>query len=292
MEKDILFEIQKNYDGFRKSEKKVADLLLHYGGDLSELKLETAAEMAGVSQPTVVRFAKAMGFAGYKELWTELVRQGTDRRPRKEEESCWEHCLRGDTSIEEVPEAVIVAAERHLREVLKHVSAKRLAAVVRVLCSARRIAVYGVENSSAIAMDLVTKLVFLGLDASYSQDYYLQTVGTARFGPGDAAIAVSYTGTTVQTLRALQQAGRQGACTIALTNSQETPVAKAADIVLATDSAQFLYGDAVFSRISQMAVVDMIYMGIIASDYGHYTKKLDEAHRLIRRLAYQMDPET
>ena len=290
MEKDILFEIKKNYDSFRKSEKKVADLLLRFDGDLSQLKLETAAELAEVSQPTVVRFAKAMGFAGYKELWTELVRQGTDRRPRQEE-SCWEHCLRGDTAIEEVPEAVIKASERHLREVLKHISPKRLAAVVRVLGSARRIAVYGVENSSAIAMDLVTKLVFLGLDASYSQDYYLQMVGTSRFGPGDAAIAVSYTGTTVQTLRALQQAGKQGACTIALTNSEETPVAKAADIVLATDSAQFLYGDAVFSRISQMAVVDMIYMGLIASDYGHYTKKLDTAHQLIHRLAYQMEPE-
>lgn len=60
MENEILFEIRKRYDGFRKSEKKVADFLMNFEGPLSSLNLELTAKRAGVSQPTVVRFAKAL----------------------------------------------------------------------------------------------------------------------------------------------------------------------------------------------------------------------------------------
>lgn len=66
MENEILFEIRKRYDGFRKSEKKVADFLMNFEGPLSSLNLELTAKRAGVSQPTVVRFAKAL-----KELQKE-----------------------------------------------------------------------------------------------------------------------------------------------------------------------------------------------------------------------------
>lgn len=291
MENEILFEIRKRYDGFRKSEKKVADFLMNFEGPLSSLNLELTAKRAGVSQPTVVRFAKAMGFPGYREFRTGLIR--VEAVPEEEEHSlsCEELSLGEGTTVEEVPEAVIRGAEQHLRETLKHVSPMRLQAITEALIHARKVAVYGVENSAAIAMDLVTKLLFLGMDAVYYQDYFLQTMGTACLTPEDVAIGVSYTGTTVQTVEALRQARRRGAITVAITNSGKTPLAETADMVIATENTQFLYGNAIFSRISQMAVVDMIYMGVIANDYGTYTKRLDQRNRLIHRLAYQMEEE-
>ncbi len=59
------------------------------------------------------------------------------------------------------------------------------------------------------------------------------------------------------------------------------------DIVLSTSNDQFLYGDAIFSRTAQIALVDMIYMGVIISDYDNYTKKLDHYSRLIKHRGYQ-----
>ena len=63
-------------------------------------------------------------------------------------------------------------------------------------------------------------------------------------------------------------------------------IGKYADIMLCTGNRQQLYGNAIFSRTSQIAVVDMIYTGIILRDYPKYTKKLDESSRIVRNQTY------
>ena len=55
-------EITRSYPVLRRSEKKTADYLLKCGENLKDLTLEKIAEGAGVSQPTVMRFVKALVF--------------------------------------------------------------------------------------------------------------------------------------------------------------------------------------------------------------------------------------
>ena len=47
-----------------------------------------------------------------------------------------------------------------------------------------------------------------------------------------------------------------------------------------------MYGDAIFSRSCQILIVDMIYMGIILSDYEKYTEKLKLCEKVVREKAY------
>ena len=62
------WEITRNYRKLRPSERKVADYLLHCDEELDDMTLTELAEKAKVSQPTVLRFARGMGFEGFKEL--------------------------------------------------------------------------------------------------------------------------------------------------------------------------------------------------------------------------------
>ena len=50
-----------------------------------------------------------------------------------------------------------------------------------------------------------------------------------------------------------------------------------------TSRQQFIYGDSIFSRVSQLAVVDMLYTGILLSDYDKYTAVLDRSSNIIRK---------
>ena len=47
-----------------------------------------------------------------------------------------------------------------------------------------------------------------------------------------------------------------------------------------------MYGDAIFSRSCQILIVDMIYVGIILSDYEKYTEKLKLCEKVVREKAY------
>ena len=43
--------------------------------------------------------------------------------------------------------------------------------------------------------------------------------------------------------------------------------------------------------MTQLLIVDMIYMGIIASDYEHYVGLLDQGEKIVRERAYPYGAE-
>lgn len=287
MNEKLEFTIRENYSSLRKSEKKAADYLLSYQGDGRELTLELFADGAGVSQPTVLRFIRALGYQGFKDFRYELVRE-EDRTEKGY--FLYGSSISKDDKIAELPAKLIGTAVGQLKDTLKNLSADNLEKAVRAITGARNIAVFYVENSSCTASDLVTKLTYLGFSCCSYSDYYLQNVSAGNLTKEDVAIGISYSGCSISTVDAMRIAKKAGTRTIAITNFENTLLEKYADIVLITSGQHFIYGDAIFSRVSQLAVVDMIYTGILLSDYEKYTAILDRSSNTIRKQAYDANP--
>lgn len=287
MNEKLEFTIRENYSSLRKSEKKAADYLLSYQGDGRELTLELFADGAGVSQPTVLRFIRALGYQGFKDFRYELVRE-EDRTEKGY--FLYGSSISKDDKIAELPAKLIGTAVGQLKDTLKNLSADNLEKAVRAITGARNIAVFYVENSSCTASDLVTKLTYLGFSCCSYSDYYLQNVSAGNLTKEDVAIGISYSGCSISTVDAMRIAKKAGARTIAITNFENTLLEKYADVVLITSGQHFIYGDAIFSRVSQLAVVDMIYTGILLSDYEKYTAILDRSSNTIRKQAYDANP--
>lgn len=276
--------IREKYAELRRSEKRAADYLLQYEGDGRTLTLERFAAGANVSQPTVLRFLRALGYSGFKDFRYVLAQ----REPAEKENGYFLYgssVMEGD-AISELPAKLIGTAIGQLKDTLKNLSPEELEKAVEAITNAEKIAVYYVENSACTASDLVTKLAYLGIDCCSYSDYYLQNVSAANMTEKDLAIGISYSGSSISTVDSMRNAKKAGAKTIAITNFENTLLEKYADIVLVTSGQHFLYGDAIFSRVSQLAVVDMIYTGILLSDYEKYTKRLDRSSRIISKQAY------
>lgn len=294
MEKPMEFEIKRVYADLRKSEQKAADWYLAYDGPLEDLSLASFAEAAGVSQPTVIRFLRALGLDGFKEFKCQMLKRiGMPRTLEKASETgsfppplVYGYAISEKDCPEEVPGRVVAQAASYLDDTLKHISPTRLSEAAALIRSARRIGVYYVENSVSIAQDLATKLLYLGFQCVTYDDFYLQQVSANNLGPGDVAIGISYSGCSRNTVDVMKLAKRRGAATIVLTNFEKSIISRYADVLLCTCNRQLLYGNAIFSRTSQIAVVDMLYMRIILEDYEHYTRKLEENSRILRGQAY------
>lgn len=69
---------------------------------------------------------------------------------------------------------------RMLEETLKNFPGKTYKRVVEALRNARIIDIYSVENSEVVAVDLLTKLLYLGLPCRHFTDCYLQQIGRAH----------------------------------------------------------------------------------------------------------------
>ena len=95
-------------------------------------------------------------------------------------------------------------------------------------------------------------------------------------------------GSSADTVKALRLAKSHGAKTIAITNAIGAPLASWADVTLLTGrDSHTIYGNAIFSRVADTALVDMLYMGVILSDYGRFSTALDESGRMIRDRVFE-----
>ena len=109
----------------------------------------------------------------------------------------------------------------------------------------------------------------------------------AGLAEADVAVGISYSGESRDTVDALKAAKQAGACTIAVTNFNGSTICRYADILICTSQDQHFYGNAIFSRATQILIVDMIYMGLISSDYEHYVNQLNKCENVVRRKAYE-----
>lgn len=288
----VKIKIQQIYAGLRPSEQKVADYILRYEGKASKLLMETLASETGVSQPTVIRFVKAAGYEGFKDFKYALVQEEAKEQPQDDEKiGLYGFPLSKKDRLEDIPGKIVATSMEMLEETLKNISMKEYRRAVEAVLGAENIVIYSVENSVCTANDLLTKLTYLGLNCRIYGDYYLQNVSAMSLTKKDLAIGISYSGCSRHTVEMLALARKAGATTLAMTNFENSLISKYADILLCASNRQFLYGDTIFSRISQLALVDMIYAGVLNRDYDRFARKLNKTSAIVAKRAYGEDEE-
>ena len=265
----VLDRVKSAYATLRPSEQRVADQVLADPEKCTRCTIAELADQVQVSQPTVVRFVQALGFDGYRSFKYCLLRDRSGKSPKS---PYFDHLgdfdLKPWDRLEDLPLKETRIAGRLLEDALKFLS-------------------YGVENSVTPASDLLTKLTYLGLNCRMHTDTYLQQISAAHLGVADVAVAVSHSGCSIDTVKALKQARKAGAGTIAITSPKEPLLGKYADVCLSTGGrALSIYGSAIFSRIPDLAVVDLLYMGIIQSDYERFSRSLDKSGAVIADRGY------
>ena len=224
MKNNIAVQIESGYGDLRKSEKQAADYILNHMEEAAELPLARLAKAAKVSQPTVLRMLKAAGYEGYRDfryqLVAELAKTGGAERGRGSG-LMYGYTLDRKEGLDAVPLNITMTTERMMEETLKNLPLTIYRKVIDALRSARLIDIYSVENSEVAAMDLMTKLFYLGLPCRHFSDAYLQQITAAGLTEADVAVGISYSGESRDTVDALKAAKQAGACTIAVTNSME-----------------------------------------------------------------------
>ena len=70
----LLAQLEAARNNLTRSEARVADYVLNAPQSVLELSIEALSKAAGVSEPTVARFCKSVGFSGWKEFKIQVAR--------------------------------------------------------------------------------------------------------------------------------------------------------------------------------------------------------------------------
>ncbi|MHC1735709.1 MAG: MurR/RpiR family transcriptional regulator [Erysipelotrichaceae bacterium] len=282
--------IRSTYASLSKSEKQVADFVLLTGYSISSLTLHELASQTETSEPTVMRFAKKLGYSSFSDFKLHVAKSwGQVNASKVDEPTRFIDLLftRND-STKEIPAKVIDMTSHALRETMNLLDEGKFLEAIAMIRRADLIDIYGVGNSGSIASDLMNKLVRIGLKCRYFADNHVQQICACHLTDKDLAIAISHSGSTKDTVDTLHIAKNAGAMTISITNFSGHHTSRYSDVTLLTgDVETTFYSETTVSRISQLALVDMLYMGVLLSDFDRFSTNLDRVNKLVQTKNYE-----
>ncbi|ANB56999.1 SIS domain protein [Anoxybacillus sp. B7M1] len=234
-----------------------------------------------MSEATIIRLARTLNCKGFRELKLKIA---VDLAKQNEQSGSYQE-IPIDGSMASIIASVWNNNIQSIQDTLSVLSIDAVEKAVHALSQARKIAVYGIGASAVIAQDLKQKLTRINRWCEAAFDYDTQGMMSANLTEADVAFGISYSGQTEGIIQALALAKTNGATVISLTKFGVNPVSKLADISLYTSSLEkSIRSGAMSSRISQLNVVDILYVGIVSRAYEESIAALDRTREAVKRL--------
>ncbi|MCL4767489.1 MAG: MurR/RpiR family transcriptional regulator [Hyphomicrobiaceae bacterium] len=252
----LLDRIRQSYASMTPANQALAKYVLEHYQDLAFASVARVAKVVGASPATVVRFAEHLGLSGYTEL------QAICRQALRDEVNTVSQLERA--SVSQNPDALLSSALRadidNLQRTMTTVTDATFAEAVAILASAPTVHLIGLRSTFGLVHQFASYLGWIGRRAKILRpsigDLPEQLMSVSE---DDACVAFSFRRYTRDTVEIFKAARRTGARTIAITDSELSPLAEHADLALAIP-VQF---PAFFeSRTAVLCVINALVLGI------------------------------
>ncbi|WP_322405164.1 glucokinase [Massilia luteola] len=274
----LMERVQHLHAELSPAEQRVAQLVIEHPRKVLSEPIAEIAKLADVSQPTVIRFCRSLGFAGLADFKLKFAGSLTGTIPVRHSQ------VRMTDSTHDLSAKVIdntVSAILRFRDQLDVNSIDR---AIDILRRAKRVEFYAMGNSRVVALDGQHKFFRFRIPTSSYGDSHLFALAAELLGPGDVVIAISTTGQLPELLDAVDVARAAGADVIAITSSKSA-LARKASVCLAVDhsedSTTFL---SMISRILQLLLIDIMAVGISLGPAGEAVAESERRRLLISHL--------
>ena len=249
---NILEVVRTMLHDLRRSDRKVAEVVLADPRRVLNATVAELAALAEVSQPTVIRFAAAVGCSGFPDFKLRLAQSLAFGTPAT-------HSVLLDTDTPEaVTEKIFDYTMTSLDWARNHLDRAMLRQAIDLLTAARSIEFFGFGASGIVARDAQQKFPLFGVPCGAQLDSHQQFMVASMLQPDDVAVAISNTGSTQSIIRVAQTARETGAKVIGLIGSA-SPLASYCDVPLLVRTLDNtnIYTPTT-SRIAALVVIDIL----------------------------------
>ena len=262
----------------RKSERKVADFVLADPASVLDMRIRDLAAGAKVSEPTVIRFCRALGYDGFQAFRLQLARYlGSS--------GIYSQFSVSDTdSIADVSRKVFDSTIGSLLAVREELDISALEAAIAALAEAERVEFYGFGASGSVAIDAQHKFFRLQVTAAAYTDPHIQHMSAISLKKKDVVVAISQSGRSTALIQSVKLAREAGSTVIGLV-PDNTPVAElcAIPIHINVEDNQNMFSP-ISSRIAHLVVIDVLAMGVAQHRSGMLQDHLKRLNKSLNTL--------
>ncbi len=252
--------------------------MLRQPEDVIHMRIVDLATEAQVSEPTIVRFCRAIGLDSFKAFKLALAQQLVRREPLVP------FAIGSGDSTEVLGRKLLNNTIDCLSQLRENLDWDQVQRAVLKLAQAKRVDFWGFGASGIVANDAQQKFFRLDLAVNAHSDPDMQHMSAATLGPGDCVVAISHSGRTRSLLQSGTLAQSQGASLIGLC-PRATPLFELADIAIPVmineDNETFTPMN---SRLAHLAVLDMLATGLYLQKSPAIDRHLEKVKRSLHDL--------
>lgn len=243
----VLSSIQKNMAGLFAAEAKVASYIATNPSETVQVSITELAERSDVSDATVVRLCKRLGFSGFYQMKLQLSHDlGVQKQARQQRGAAF-------GTLQEY----FVQMEEQVRELSRKTAEKTVKQCADAINQCDTVYVIGAGHSRILAEDLVFRLAGCGVRTS-GGDHIKIDLGNLLLGSrGDVLVCISKSGESRRVKQAMEVAKKLGMTTIAVTATEKNPLAAAATYSLHCGKSPGRVGE---SNLWLMALLDAVLL--------------------------------
>lgn len=253
---DIITRVRIWAEDGSRAERRLASLVLDDLAYVSKATIAEIAGRAGVSEPTVTRFARALGCEGMRDFKYHLAQAlavgGNYLNPSP---------IQREEREERILAAVCGNAIAAIENMRATIDMEIVGLIADQIAAARSVLAYGSGgNSSIMSMELHNRLFRLGLSVVAHSDGQMQRMTASVATPETVVVAFSISGYSPSVVDSVRISRHYGAKTVAVT-APGSALAREAEILLpfsVPEDGNLYKPNA--ARYAMMAIVDLIAM--------------------------------
>lgn len=258
--KDI---IEKKIDCMTNTEKKIADYILNNYEKVLENNISELSEEIGVSEASIVRFCKNLGYQGYQDFRINAAKYILPK------EKHFNPIVEKDDDLETIYKKIFNLNISVLDRTLFELNFNTLDKVSDIIINSSKIIFFGSGASLIVAKDALHKLMKIGIMVYVYEDIDLQLMASSLLTSKDTAIAISHSGSNRNVLKCIKNGKKNGVKSIAIVGRFKTPIAKICDLCINTAYEKTTFqSESVSTRIAQLSVIDTLVAIIAFKNYN------------------------
>ena len=276
---NLIRRITENQASLRKSEAKVANYVLANASEVIKMRIVDLASKSEVSEPTVIRFCKAIGFDGFQSFKLQLAQQlGLGS-------VFTQFAVEDNDTVADLINKVFDTTVGSLITAREEINSEVLEQAITTISNARRVEFYGFGASGSVAADAQHKFFRLQLSSAAYTDPHIQRMSAISLGPEDVVVAISQSGETQALLESVALAREAGANVIGLA-PQNTSLSRVCNLAIYVNMEEDLKSfTPVSSRIAHLVVIDVLATGVARHRkplLKEHLKRLEKSQKALR----------
>ncbi len=246
------------------------------------LSMNELSTLSNVSEPSVVRLYRKLGYASYQELKVALAQEqvsnhytSTSNQNEIKDEDLANVIF--DKIADQLSIAMLMTKEK--------INITQMEEAVQIISKARRLFFFGQGLSGTIAEDGAHKFMRIGGTTIAVQDPHYQAIYANHMNSEDVVIVISHSGETVNIIEVVKMSQKSGAFVIVITSNANTTLAKMADILLLTQAQETeIRSDAMVSRLVQLALIDTLFTRVVAIGGSQVKESINISRLAVTRM--------